>query len=103
MMFVIDPILALSGSVAVWINTGLYTFIAQTAPTQGAEWLGNISSTGLLAVVVWFLLTRIQKAIDDNTAATKEMAKAIEGLKIDTHAVGRREYDRALIEKENQQ
>lgn len=71
--FVIDPLLAIVSSIAIGIRTGFYSLVGQTVAPP-TEWATNVTSTGLLAGVIWFLLVRLQKSIDDNTAATKEAA-----------------------------
>ena len=71
--FVIDPVIALGSSIAIGIRTGFYSLVGQSVAPP-TEWATNITSTGLLAGVIWFLLVRLQKSIDDNTAATRESA-----------------------------
>lgn len=53
---------------------GFYEFVSQITPNTEA--FTNVTSTGILAVMVWFLLTRIQKSIDDMAAATKDNTEA---------------------------
>lgn len=81
--YVIDPVMSFGFTSAALTKSGFYNWIGQVAPPN-AEAITNIGSTGILGVVVWFLLTRLQKSVDDmsiatreNTAATKDVVNEI--------------------------